>query len=198
MSRSPVTSGGAGMEFAETLKSRAGNGAYATIEKICSVQIFFVMYKKILIGSIGIVALGAVFFTFRNTTHIQETTSPLLGNASTTEETIPASPVSHTETTESRASEVKTTEPLTAYVIPVLTGGSVLDAMRALMETNALTFSGEEFPGLGYFVNEIGGLKNADGYYWTLFIDGKPSELGASSARPGPGARVEWRYQKGL
>lgn len=86
----------------------------------------------------------------------------------------------------------------TSYAIPVSAEGTVLEAMRAHAAATDFSFSGSEFPGLGLFVEEIGGLANEDGYYWTLFIDNALSEQGASSARVTPRNHVEWRYQKGL
>lgn len=88
-------------------------------------------------------------------------------------------------------------KPQTVYDIPILSEGTVLDAMRA-HTASGFSFSGREFAGLGFFVEEIGGLRNADGFYWTLFLNGAPAEEGASSARVTPADHVEWRYQKGL
>ncbi len=88
---------------------------------------------------------------------------------------------------------------LTSYTIPVVSAGTVIDAMRAYAETNAsFTVSGHEFSGLGFFVDAINRVENTDGYYWTLFINGTLSEQGASAARVVPGDTVEWRYQKGV
>lgn len=88
-------------------------------------------------------------------------------------------------------------EPLREYQIPV-SGNTVLSSMEALAASGEFSFSGREYPGLGLFVEEIGGLKSADGFYWTLFVDGILSEQGASSARVSQDSVVEWRYQKGL
>jgi len=77
------------------------------------------------------------------------------------------------------------------------TTGSVLDAMRALSAKGSFSFSGRDFPGLGFFVEEMNGRKNTDGYYWILLVNGKKSDLGASQARLKEGDVVEWRYEKG-
>ena len=85
------------------------------------------------------------------------------------------------------------------YTIPVLSETTVFRAMEAYAETNAeFTFSVREFSGLGFFIEEIGGLKNRDGFYWTLFINNTLSEKGASTVNANPGDVVEWRYQKGI
>ncbi len=81
--------------------------------------------------------------------------------------------------------------------VPVLKQEMVTDAMQAYASSSAFTYSGKEYPSLGFFVESINGKNNAGGYYWTLYIDGTLSELGASSARVAPGQSVEWRYQQG-
>ena len=77
------------------------------------------------------------------------------------------------------------------------TTSSVLDVMHTLAGMGSLSFSGRDFPGLGFFVEEINERKNTDGYYWILLVNGKKSDLGASQARLKEGDVVEWRYEKG-
>jgi len=75
--------------------------------------------------------------------------------------------------------------------------GSVLNLMHTLASTTDFTFTGKEYPSLGFFVTSIGGKKADDGYYWILYVNGKSSDLGASSATIHAGDTVEWRYEKG-
>mgnify|MGYP001574888162 CR=1 FL=1 len=96
-----------------------------------------------------------------------------------------------------------------SFVFIGTTTGSVLDAMRAFSAEGSFNFSGRDFPGLGFFVEEINNLpalhaqawqagkKNAEGYYWILLINGKKSDLGVSQARIQQGDVIEWRYEKG-
>jgi len=77
------------------------------------------------------------------------------------------------------------------------TTSPVLDVMHALAGKGSFSFSGQDFPGLGFFVEEMNGRKNTDGYYWILLVNGKKSDLGASQARLKEGDVVEWRYEKG-
>ena len=77
------------------------------------------------------------------------------------------------------------------------TGGTVLEAMNTLSADGSLSFSGRDFPGLGFFVEAINGKKSENGYYWILHINGKKSDLGASSAHLKAGDVVEWQYEKG-
>ncbi|MBI4088390.1 DUF4430 domain-containing protein [Candidatus Kaiserbacteria bacterium] len=75
--------------------------------------------------------------------------------------------------------------------------GSVLDAMNVLSTEGRLSFSGRDFPGLGFFVEEINGRRSADGYYWILRINGALSDKGVSQARVETGDIIEWRYEMG-
>src|SRR5579864_8992487 len=57
-----------------------------------------------------------------------------------------------------------------------------------------------QFPGyLGYEIEGIGNktigiLPSNSQFYWELEINGQPSQVGADTARPTPGAAVVWRY----
>ncbi|MBI2612484.1 DUF4430 domain-containing protein [Candidatus Kaiserbacteria bacterium] len=75
--------------------------------------------------------------------------------------------------------------------------GTVLDAMNARAAEGELSFSGRDFPGLGFFVEEINGRRGADGYYWILRINGELSDRGVSQASVESGDIIEWRYEKG-
>ncbi len=75
--------------------------------------------------------------------------------------------------------------------------GTVLDAMRVYASSSSFTFTGRDYPSLGFFVDSIEGKSSEGGNNWMLYIDGKLSPKGASSALVSPGERVEWRYEKG-
>ena len=42
------------------------------------------------------------------------------------------------------------------------------------------------------------GRENADGFYWTLFINNELSVKGATQSGISPADSIEWRYQKGI
>lgn len=85
----------------------------------------------------------------------------------------------------------------TRYQIPITIQTSVFNAMRALASTTAFNFSSREFSGMGEFVESINGKKNADGYYWILYVNGAASQTGASQTAVSPKDTVEWRFEKG-
>ncbi|MDO8482104.1 MAG: DUF4430 domain-containing protein [bacterium] len=84
----------------------------------------------------------------------------------------------------------------TAYFAYVPENSSVLDAMRILTSTTNFTFTGKEYPSLGFFVDSINSKKNANGLYWILYINGKSSDVGASQATINSGDKIEWMYEK--
>jgi hypothetical protein len=68
--------------------------------------------------------------------------------------------------------------------------------MEQLASVGSFTFKAVRYPALGYFVNEINGRENKNGYYWTLYIDGKYSNKGASSVILQGDELIQWRYEK--
>lgn len=83
-----------------------------------------------------------------------------------------------------------------SYTEDVPSGSTVYDAMNILAKTTIFSFKSVSYPGLGYFVEEINGEKNQNGAYWTLYVNGKYSPVGASSYKLTTGDSVEWRYEK--
>ena len=81
------------------------------------------------------------------------------------------------------------------YQITAREGMSALEAMRAARDSG-LAFDGKEFPGLGFFVESINGRRNADGYYWILYVNGTSSQTGASQTLLKNGDRIEWKYER--
>ena len=77
------------------------------------------------------------------------------------------------------------------------TASSVLDVMHTLAAEGSFSFSGRDFPGLGFFVEEMNGRKNMDGYYWILYVNGTPSQTGASQTMLSDGDTIEWRFERG-
>ncbi|MEK7567776.1 MAG: DUF4430 domain-containing protein [Patescibacteria group bacterium] len=80
--------------------------------------------------------------------------------------------------------------------ISVSENKNLYDEMLTLQNENTLQFKSKYFNGIGYFIEEIGGIKNENGYYWSLYVNGKESELGASTLIPKIGDLIEWRYEK--
>ncbi len=83
-----------------------------------------------------------------------------------------------------------------SYLAFAPSGSTVLDVMHTLASTSNFTFSGKDYPSLGFFVDSINGKKAESGYNWILYVGGKLSGTGASQTTLNPGDTVEWRYEK--
>lgn len=85
----------------------------------------------------------------------------------------------------------------TAVTFSAETRGTVLEVMQTRAEKGEFSFSGRDFPGLGFFVEEINGKRNANGYYWILYVNGTSSQTGVSQTVLSAGDVIEWKYEKG-
>lgn len=85
----------------------------------------------------------------------------------------------------------------TRYVSTVEIGKTAYDLMEAA-RTGGFSFETEYFSGLGFFVTSIGGIKNdpSGGRYWTLYVNGERSNLGASNYILISGDSIEWKLEK--
>ncbi|MEK7185548.1 MAG: DUF4430 domain-containing protein [Patescibacteria group bacterium] len=98
--------------------------------------------------------------------------------------------------------EIKSQIPVTFLVgdashqISVPVGSSVYDAMNNVASTTSFRFVAKHFSGLGYFIEQINGVKNVNGAFWTLYINGIYSTVGASEYRLKDGDLVEWKFEK--
>jgi hypothetical protein len=143
----------------------------------------------ILISISSLILFGVVFYTIQSATQAQllKTTEWSAPQATTKE--IAASPPVPAGITVSIEG--------VGYAAAVRDDSSVLTVMQTLQTTGDFTFSGREYPALGFFVESINGKKNNDGYYWFLYVNGKESGKGASQTLLSTGDIVEWRYKKG-
>lgn len=84
-----------------------------------------------------------------------------------------------------------------SYSVVVIQGETVLNAMRALTTAGTLVFTGRDYSGLGFFIDSINGVQNADGKYWVFYVNGVSATIGASAQIINAGDIIEWRYEKG-
>jgi len=76
-------------------------------------------------------------------------------------------------------------------------GGSAYDLMNLLKMENKINFSGKNYSGLGFFVEEINGLKNNPlGENWIYYVNGQPAQVGVSNYLIKNDDIIEWRYEK--
>jgi len=80
------------------------------------------------------------------------------------------------------------------YDISIPKGATVYDAMTKLASSTSFSFSARYYSGLGYFIDAINGIKNANGNYWTLYVNGAYATVGASMYQLSTNDSVEWKY----
>ena len=74
---------------------------------------------------------------------------------------------------------------------------SAYDLMAKAQETSDFSFRGQEFPGLGFFIQEINGLEQSPriGKYWIYYINGKKAEVGISAYTVNNHDIISWKYE---
>ncbi len=130
--------------------------------------------------------------------------SPSATPTSSTIETLITSPTSTSlkinETVSTVSLAVKTPTTSKQYSLPLpASQASVADVLRQWGQTPAVSLITQDYGGsLGIFVEEINGVKNdpQSKFYWTLYINGKRSSVGASSTIVQAGDKIEWSYEK--
>ncbi|MDO8509688.1 MAG: DUF4430 domain-containing protein [bacterium] len=128
-----------------------------------------------------------------------------IANTSTIETTpIISSPtITATNTTSTTISTIDTI-PFTLQVLDTAinsetkSGTNVIDAMKKMQADNQITFSGREFPNLGFFISTINGQSEdrTQGLYWFLYVNDKSGNIGASQYIIKPNDKIEWRLKK--
>ena len=83
------------------------------------------------------------------------------------------------------------------YPVSLPQGSSAYDLMVKAQETSDFQFRGKEFPGLGFFIQEINGLEQSSrlGKYWIYYINGKKAEVGISAYTVNTHDTILWRYE---
>lgn len=82
------------------------------------------------------------------------------------------------------------------YEAAIKPGSSVYDLMNLLKAENKINFSGKDYASLGFFVEEINGLKNNPaGENWIYYVNGQPAQVGVSYYKLKAGDTIEWRYE---
>ncbi len=83
------------------------------------------------------------------------------------------------------------------YQLTVAPDTTAYDAMIQLQESSKISFSTKKFSSLGYFIEEINGIKNSPstGFYWTLYINNEEAKVGASNYILKPNDIITWKYE---
>ena len=86
----------------------------------------------------------------------------------------------------------------TTSTVEINSNATVLEMMERAMSNAQVDYSGQEFEGLGFLVEEINGVSNdtSENKYWTLYINGEMAQLGASTQIVNNQDVIEWKYEK--
>jgi hypothetical protein len=74
-------------------------------------------------------------------------------------------------------------------------GESLYNILLKEKEKNNLSFSGKDYPGMGFFTTDIGTLQSNKDHYLMYYINGKEAEVGISSYLPQNGDVIEWKLK---
>jgi len=74
-------------------------------------------------------------------------------------------------------------------------GATLYDVMENERRAGTLSFSGREYPGLGFFVTEIGSFREGNGKYLVYYVNGEQASVGISSYVVREGDVIEWRLE---
>lgn len=72
-------------------------------------------------------------------------------------------------------------------------GMSLYEVFTQAQEKGEIDFSGRKYPGLGFFVSDIGSLHQSVGENLMYDINGEEAEVGVSSYVPEDGDIISWR-----
>jgi hypothetical protein len=137
--------------------------------------------------------------TGSNGSKVNQTPLPAKLLAETPQATASASHSTSTvprDATATPAPDITISVASTSYPVFVPPGATVLDAMNAAASSTSLTFTGRDYPSLGFFVDSIDSKEGGNGYAWIFYVNGKQSQTGISSTLLHSGDSVEWRYEK--
>jgi hypothetical protein len=83
------------------------------------------------------------------------------------------------------------------YRINIKSDSSVYDLMNNLREQKKIDFSGQNYSGMGFFIEEINGVKNNPaGRNWLYYVNGRLAPIGVSYYQLKNNDTIEWKYEK--
>ncbi|MCX6764707.1 MAG: DUF4430 domain-containing protein [Candidatus Nealsonbacteria bacterium] len=84
------------------------------------------------------------------------------------------------------------------YEISVPEKSTVYELMDLLKARGDFSFQGKDFSGLGFFVEEINGIKNnpSGKTYWIYYVNDKSAQVGISNYTLKPNDVINWKYEK--
>lgn len=83
------------------------------------------------------------------------------------------------------------------YEVAVRAGSSAYELMNLLRAEEKIGFSGKNYSELGFFVENINGIKNnPTGKNWVYYVNGQPAPVGISNYKLKDGDIIEWKFEE--
>lgn len=83
------------------------------------------------------------------------------------------------------------------YQAAIKPDSSVYDFMSALKEQNQFDFVSRNYSAMGFFVEEINGVKNDPaGKNWLYYVNGQPAQVSVAYYKLKNNDTIEWKYEK--
>lgn len=144
-------------------------------------------YKILLLTAIFLLAAGC------NKVQPQATNQPVSQSAN--------QQVAQPTTTNPSSDEVKTT---TITVTQIVEGSNLNKLSNVIPAGEFATdllkrdhqIETKNYPGIGEMVLSIDGIKPDSSHFWAFYVNGKSSDVGASSYKPQNGDKIEWKLVK--
>lgn len=74
-------------------------------------------------------------------------------------------------------------------------GQTLYEILKRGQELGLISFSGKNYPSLGFLVNDIGNMKQENGKYLIYYINNKEASVGVSSYIPNDGDIIRWELK---
>jgi len=74
-------------------------------------------------------------------------------------------------------------------------GATLYEAMSLARDVGSLSFTGKNYPGLGFLVTEIENLHGSGGKYLFYYINGEEASVGVSTQKLKDGDVIEWKLK---
>lgn len=100
----------------------------------------------------------------------------------------------------SQASQISASLVINGKIYSLLLpeNSSAYDLMLFARKAHGISFGGKEYSGLGFFIDEINGVKNNQGgnkKFWIYSVNGKKADVGVSQYRVKKGDIISWSYE---
>jgi hypothetical protein len=79
--------------------------------------------------------------------------------------------------------------------LPLTPDATLYDTLLSAQKEGMISFSGKNYPGLGFFITEIESMRNENGKYLFYYINNQEASVGVSVYLPKDGDIIEWKLK---